>query len=126
MRIIIWTKATGDVQADLSESKNPKTAKAVQLALPIKAKIATWGDEIYFPIPVKVDKENPQQVVELGDVAYWPPGNALCIFFGLTPASVGNEIRPASAVNVIGKVLVNYEVFKRVNDGDSIKIDKLE
>ncbi|UCH37152.1 MAG: hypothetical protein JSV76_05545 [Candidatus Bathyarchaeota archaeon] len=126
MRITIWTKATGTIQADLSESKNPKTAKAVQLALPIEAKVATWGDELYFPIPVKAEKENSQQVVALGDIAYWPPGNALCIFFGLTPASVGNEIRPASAVNVIGKVLENHEVFKRVNDGDLIKIDKLE
>jgi hypothetical protein len=75
---------------------------------------------------VKAEKENSQQVVALGDIAYWPPGNALCIFFGLTPASVGKEIRPASAVNVIGKVLENHEVFKRVNDGDLIKIDKLE
>jgi hypothetical protein len=126
MRIKIWTKATGEIQADLSESKNPKTSRAVQLALPIIAEIATWGDEIYFPIPVKVDKENPQQVVALGDIAYWPPGNALCIFFGLTPVSVGNEIRPASAVNVIGKVLTNPEVFKKVNDGDRIKIGKQE
>jgi len=125
MRIKIWTKTTGEVSAELSEIKNPKTFEAIRNALPIRARVATWGEEIYFPIRVKARRENAQQVVERGDIGYWPPGDSLCIFFGPTPASVGDEIRPASAVNVVGKVLGDPKVFKKVKDEDEIVIDKV-
>jgi len=92
--------------------------------LPIEARANTWGDEIYFGIPVKVGPENPREVVELGDLAYWPPGNAFCIFFGRTPASRGDEIRPASAVNVFGRVEGDPKVFKKVRSGDAVRIER--
>lgn len=126
MKIKIWTKSTGEIPAELSEVKNPQTFKAIRNALPIRARVATWGDEIYFPVKIKGKKENQQQVVEKGDIGYWPVGDSLCIFFGPTPASVGNEIRPASPVNVVGKILGNPEVFKKVKDDDEILIDKAE
>lgn len=123
MRIRVVTDATGAVEASLTD-ENPETAEAVWEALPIEARANTWGDEIYFGIPVKVDPENPREVVGLGDLAYWPPGNAFCIFFGKTPASRGDEIRPASAVNVFGKVEGDPKVFKKVRSGDTVRIER--
>ena len=125
-KIKILSKSIGEVLAELPEEKNPKTAEAIWSALPIKARANRWGDEIYFSIPVKIGEENAQQVVEKGDIGYWPPGNAFCIFFGLTPASSGNEIRAASPVNVFGKILENPDVFKKVKQGEEIKIEKAD
>lgn len=125
-RIKVWTKVTGDVEAELLEGKNPKTAEAVWKALPIKGRANRWGDEVYFSVPVRVGQERGQQVVEKGDLGYWPPGNAFCIFFGPTPASVGEEARAASPVNVFGKILGNPQVFKGVRDGDEVRIERAE
>ena len=123
MRIRIVTDATGPVEASLTD-ESPDTAKRIWEALPIEARANTWGDEIYFGIPVDADPENPREVVELGDLAYWPPGNAFCIFFGRTPASRGDEIRPASAVNVFGKVEGDPKIFKKVRSGDRVIIER--
>ena len=101
------------------------TADAIWKALPIEARANTWGDEIYFSIPVKADLEkDAKEVVESGDLGYWPPGTAFCIFFGPTPASRGDEIRPASAVNVVGKVQGDPKVFKQVSSGTKVVIDR--
>ncbi|UCH01330.1 MAG: DUF3830 family protein [Candidatus Bathyarchaeota archaeon] len=123
-KIKIRSQAIGDVLAELYDDKNPKTAKAIWSALPLKGSVNTWGDEIYFSIAVDIGRENPQQVVEKGEIGYWPPGQAFCIFFGPTPASVQNEIRAASPVNVFGKVANNPDIFKKVQDGDEIIIEK--
>ena len=123
MRIRIVTDSTGPVEATLTD-ESPDTAKRILEALPIEARANTWGDEIYFGIPVDADPENPREVVELGDLAYWPPGNAFCIFFGRTPASRGDEIRPASAVNVFGKVEGDPKVFKKVRSGERVRIER--
>ena len=123
MKIRIITDATGPVEARLT-TESPDTAKEVWEALPIEARANTWGDEIYFSIPVDADPENPQEVVALGDIAYWPPGKAFCIFFGRTPASRGDEIRPASAVNVFGKLDGDPIIFKKVQSGERIRIER--
>ena len=123
MRIRITTPSAGEVQAALSE-ENPRTAQAIWEALPIEARANTWGDEIYFSIPVNVGAENTKEIVEMGDLGYWPPGNAFCIFFGPTPASHGDEIRPASPVNVIGRVLGDPTVFKRVRSGERVTLGR--
>ena len=125
-KIKIFSQSTAEVSAELSDEKNPKTTGAVWSALPIKARANRWGDEIYFSIPVKIGEENAQQVVEKGDIGYWPPGSALCIFFGFTPVSSGNEIRAASPVNVFGKILGDPSVFKKVKQGEEITIEKAE
>ncbi len=101
-----------------------KTAKAIWEALPLSAKAETWGDEIYFSIPVSLKEENPKDVVELGDVGYWPPGEAFCIFFGPTPSSRGDEIRPASPVNVFGRLVGDPKVFKKVRSGTSVRVTR--
>lgn len=122
MRIRIVTDATGPVEAVITGG-SPATAKAIMEALPLEARAYTWGDEIYFTIPVDADPENPQEVVEMGDLGYWPPGGAFCIFFGRTPASRGDEIRPASPVNVFGRVDSDPRVFKKVRGGDRVRIE---
>ncbi|MDV2479804.1 MAG: cyclophilin-like fold protein [bacterium] len=82
-----------------------ETARRVWEALPLEADGSLWGDEIYFEIPVEMGEEDPQAVVEVGDLGYWPTGQAFCLFWGPTPASEGDEIRPASAVNVFGRIV---------------------
>ncbi|MCW4048153.1 MAG: cyclophilin-like fold protein [Candidatus Bathyarchaeota archaeon] len=123
MKIKIITDTTGPVEASLTE-ENPKTAKAIWDALPIEAYANTWGDEIYFSIPVDAAQENAKEIVDMGDLAYWPPGNAFCIFFGRTPASRGDEIRPASAVNVFGKIDGDAKIFKKVRGGEKIRLER--
>ena len=110
------------VEAELNESK---TAQLIWEALPIEAKANLWGEEIYFSIPVKTGLEKgAKEVVSAGDLGYWPTGHAFCIFFGPTPASRGDEIRAASAVNMIGKVLSDPKVFRKAKDGEKIILEK--
>jgi len=108
-----------EVEAWLNETK---TATKVFEALPITSTVNTWGDEIYFTIPVDAKPEDAKELVSLGDIGYWPPGKAMCIFFGKTPISRGDEIRPASPVNIIGKVEGDYRSLKKVKDGEKITI----
>jgi len=115
----------GNVSAEATLNDTP-TAQDIWDALPIRATAQTWGDEIYFGIPVQRGEENAQAVVEMGDLGYWPPGNAFCIFFGPTPASTGDEIRPASPVNVVGKIEGDPTVFKQVRAGEPVTIEKIE
>jgi uncharacterized protein len=113
----------GSVTAD-AELNDSRTAGAIWDALPIDAKAETWGDEIYFDIGVAGGAEASKDVVDLGELGYWPPGRAFCIFFGPTPMSRGNEIRPASAVNVVGKVLGDPTVFRKVRAGTRVKLER--
>ena len=100
------------------------TAAEIWAALPLDIPGETWGDEIYFGIPVKAQAEDAREVVELGDLAYWPPGSAFCIFFGRTPASRGQEIRPASPVNVFGRLVGDATVFKKVRSGTAVRVER--
>jgi len=115
---------TGKVtmEAELFETK---TASAIWNALPIEAKVNTWGEEIYFSIPVKMGPEKAVGVVREGDLGYWPQGNGFCIFFGKTPVSRESEIRPASPVNLIGKLLGNPKDWRKVKDGERIVIERV-
>jgi len=114
----------GDVTA-FAELNDSPTAQAIWDALPIKARANIWGDEIYFGIPVKRGEEaDAREVVALGELGYWSPGHAFCIFFGRTPASQGDEIRAASPVNIIGKMEGDARVFKKVKDGAAVTIAK--
>jgi hypothetical protein len=108
------------VDAELNDSK---TAAAIAAALPLTARGQTWGDEIYFDIGLALPGESPRETVALGDLGYWPPGQAFCIFFGPTPMSRGDEIRPASAVNVVGRVLGDARAFKGVRGGARVTIE---
>ncbi|MDP7180729.1 MAG: cyclophilin-like fold protein [Candidatus Woesearchaeota archaeon] len=108
-----------------AELTNSETAEEIYNALPITAKISTWGDEIYFEIPVHVElDQTAKEVVDKGDLGFWPQGDCFCIFYGPTPASKGNEIRPASKVNIFGKVTSDTEILKTIKDNPEITIEK--
>jgi hypothetical protein len=113
----------GSVAADAALNESV-TATAVWEALPLSVPGETWGDEIYFSIPVKAKPESPRETFEMGDLGYWPPGSAFCIFFGPTPASRGSEIRPASPVNILGRVLGDSTVFKKVRSGTTVRVER--
>ena len=110
------------VQAQLNDTR---TAKAILEILPVKATANTWGDEIYFDVPLSMEIENGREVVAMGDVAYWPDGPSLCLFFGRTPASRGNEIRAASPVTVLGRIVGDPKVLKAVKSGAEVTIEKV-
>jgi len=102
---------------------NTKTADAIYKALPIEGIVSLWGDEIYFSIPIILDLEkDAKEIVEKGDLGYWPSGNAFCIFFGPTPVSKENKIRPASKVNVFGQIISDIKVLKNITAGSKIKV----
>jgi len=103
----------GAIEAE-AELNDTRTAQAIWETLPIKGHVNLWGDEIYFSIPLSLNLEAGQGVVNIGELGYWPDGNAFCIFFGPTPVSQRDEIRPASPVTVFGKVIGDATVFKKV------------
>ena len=105
------------------ELNDSRAAAAIAARLPIQARAQTWGDEIYFGIGLALAEESPQETVALGDLAYWPPGQAFCIFFGPTPMSRGDEIRPASAVTVVGRITDDTRVLKGVRSGAGVTIE---
>jgi len=114
-----------DVSAE-AELDDSQTALAIWNALPIESKVNRWGEEVYFSTHLKIGGENPKEVVEMGDLGFWPPGKAICIFFGKTPVSKGEEIRPASPVNVFGKILGDAKAFERVREGTKIRVEAIE
>ena len=122
MRIRI---TVGDVALE-AELNDTATAAKIGAALPVRTSFNTWGDEIYFSIPVEAELDaSAQEVVEIGDLGYWPPGSAFCIFFGLTPVSEPGRIMPASAVNVIGKVVGDATLFKQAMRAREVVLEAL-
>jgi len=110
------------VEAELNDSR---TAKAIAKALPIYAKVQRWGGEIYFRIPVSCELQaDSREMMEAGELGYWPPGTAFCIFFGPTPASQDDEIRAASAVNVVGRIKGDWPELWDVPDGADVCVEK--
>jgi uncharacterized protein len=100
-------------------------AEALWNILPLATKINTWGDEIYFSIPLHHELDvTAREVVEIGDLGYWPAGPAFCIFYGPTPISNDKEIRPASAVNIIGKIIGDPTSLRTVLSGSKITIEQ--
>ena len=114
----------GGVQATATLQDTPTTEK-IWAALPIEGRANTWGDEIYFSIPVEAPAEpDARTEVEVGDLGYWVDGKGFCIFFGPTPASTGANPVAASNVNVFGKVDGDATIFKPVPGGETVVIEK--
>ncbi len=104
-----------------------ETADAIWEALPREGRINRWGDEVYFDIPVQVPEATDARAdMDIGALAYWPPGRAFCIFWGPTPASIGSEPRAASPVNVFGKTDNQPGDFGSTQDGETIVIERIE
>ena len=117
-------RITADGVEVTAELHDTPTADLVWDALPITASGSTWGDEIYFRTPVSAEEQDAVPTVEMGAVAYWPPGQAICLFFGPTPMSVGDEIRPASPVNVFGRIEGDPTVLKAVSSGAEVRVER--
>ena len=115
----------GEIEAE-AELNDTRTAQAIWEALPIKGYVNLWGDEIYFSIPLSLALEAGQELVNVGDLGYWPDGNAFCIFFGPTPVSQSCEIRAASQFTVFAKVISDATVCKKVSTGTEITIRRKE
>lgn len=118
--IEIWVGGKA-FSATLNESI---TARQTLDALPLSGDGSRWGDEIYFDIGIELDPTNPQEEVEIGDIAYWRPGKALCLFFGRTPASTSDRPRAASPVTVVGKLVGDIENLKSITDLRNIEVKK--
>jgi hypothetical protein len=122
-RIIISAGAVS-LPAELNDSP---TAEQIWAALPIEGRASTWGDEIYFEIPVVADQESDARAqLEVGELGYWPMGHAFCIFFGPTPASTDERPRAYSPVNILGRVLGDATAFGVVRDGQAVRIERAE
>ena len=113
-----------ELSADLEETL---TGDAIAEALPLTGFANRWGDEIYFTIPVDLPEEpQSREVVNAGELGYWPTGNAFCIFFGPTPVSEGDEIRAASPVNVFGRIEGDLGPLFSVQTGAIIELELIE
>lgn len=106
----------GEAEGELVRHLAPRTVEAIMKRLPIEGRAALWKEEVYFEIPVKMGKEKAKPTVEKGTIAFWPMGNALCVFYG--------ESQPYSPVNIIGQVTKNLDVFGRVKSGAKIRVEK--
>jgi hypothetical protein len=116
------TITAGSVTLDAELNDTP-TAYMIWEALPITGRANTWGDEIYFEIPVRAEQSPDARAdVEVGELGYWPVGHAFCIFFGPTPVSSGDEPRAASPVNILGRVLGDATALRQVPAGATVKL----
>ena len=107
----------GEAEGELIRFFAPRTVDTLVKLLPVEGRAAHWKEEIYFEIPVKIGEEKAKSTVESGTIAYWPMGNALCIFYG--------ESQPYSPVNVIGKVTKNLHLFAQTESGKKIRVEKV-
>jgi hypothetical protein len=119
MKIKIVTEST-EAFAKINDTK---TATAIAEALPFESKAHLWGEEVYFEVPLELEPENGREVLEVGDIAYWSPSRSMCIFFGPTPSSRGNDVRAYSPVTVFGRLIGDAKVFRKVKEGERIRVE---
>jgi len=124
MRVKDIKISAGDITV-LAELGESLTARKIWEVLPVDRAVNRWGDEIYFGIPVKIEEEpDAQDDVQVGDLGYWPPGRAFCIFFGPTPASTDEHPRAASPVNVFGHIKGDAVIFRAVQSGSTVRVER--
>jgi hypothetical protein len=110
-------EGVGEAEGEFIRHLAPRTVDAIVKKLPIEGRAALWKEEVYFEIAVKMGSEKAEPTVEKGAVAYWPMGNALCVFYG--------ESQPYSPVNIVGQVTKNLELFEQVKSGTKITVEKI-
>ncbi len=106
--------------------KDNNTGRTLFSALPLKSRGERWGKEFYFSVPVEVEPEDQKSEVEKGEIGFWIPGSAICLFFGPTPISQGEKIVPASPVNSVGFLEGDIELLDKLEDGDEVVVEKDE
>jgi hypothetical protein len=107
----------GEAEGEIVRFLAPRTIDTIFRKLPVEGRAALWKEEVYFEIPVKIGEEKAKTKVETGDIAFWPMGSALCVFYG--------QSQPYSSVNVLGKITKNLEIFSQVKSGATIKVELL-
>ena len=108
------------IKGELNDSP---TSNELYENLPLEGVSQVWGDEIYFSTDIGIENDEwAKETVELGDIAFWPPGNAVCLFFGETPISAPGEIRPASPTNIMGKLSGDLDLLKKISGGTEVKV----
>ena len=117
VRIRIIAEGFGETEGELIRFQSPITVDNLTKALPFEGRAARWKEEIYFETPVKLGSEKAKSKVEIGTIAYWPMGSALCIFYGTT--------QPYSPVNVVGRVTSNLDLFRTVKSGTKIRVERV-
>lgn len=115
-RVVFSIDGVGDAKGEFHRFASPRTADALLKRLPVQGRAARYGEEIYFQVPVKAPGENPRSNVEVGAIAYWPMGDAVCVFYGPT--------KPYSPVNLLGRITEGLELFRKVKEGTIITIRK--
>ena len=118
IKIKFTIEGLGDAEGELVRFLAPRTVDMIVRKLPIEGRAALWKEEVYFETPIKMGEEKAKATVELGTIAFWPMGSAICVFYG--------ETQPYSPVNILGKVMKNLEIFEQVNSGTKIKVERLE
>jgi len=116
-KIKLIAEGQGEAEGELIRFTSPITVDSLAKAIPFEGRAARWKEEIYFETPVKMGGEKPKTKVEVGTIAYWPMGSALCIFYGPTV--------PYSPVNVVGKLTSNLELFRNLRSGTKIRVEKV-
>lgn len=116
-KIRLVAEGVGEAEGELIRFQSPMTVHNLTQALPFEGRAAKWKEEIYFETPVKMGSEKAKAKVEIGTIAYWPMGSALCIFYGPTD--------PYSPVNVVGRIVSNLEMFKALKSGTKIRVERL-
>jgi len=123
--IVFKSRRLGEARAEVFKEECPRTAEAVLKALPLKGRARRWGDEVYFKVDLALSEENSRVEVKVGEVAYWPEGQCICVFFGRTPASVDDEPRAYSPVNVFARLIDDPARFKEVKANEVIIVERL-
>ena len=117
VRVKFIIEDLGEAEGELVRFLAPRTIDTIVRKLPVEGRAALWKEEVYFEIPVKIGEEKAKPTVETGDIAFWPMGSALCVFYG--------QSQPYSSVNIVGKINKNLELFKQVKSGATIKVELL-
>ncbi|MEM2238691.1 MAG: cyclophilin-like fold protein [Candidatus Bathyarchaeia archaeon] len=120
--IKIVFNGVGSVLVEVKEDWNPKTVRRILESLPLSGRAMRWGDEVYFEVNLNVEEENSRVDMEVGEVAFWPPGNAICLFFGRTPVSVSDKPRAYSPVNPFGVIVEGIDILRKVKGGEKVTV----
>ena len=126
-KILVDIQGLENITIELDDTFSPKTCKSIIDSLPFSVNAHVWGEEIYTDeSPISQSEENAKSLVDLNDVAYWPSGKAMCLFFGPTPIGKKGEIKPYSPVNVVGKIIdPDKSIIKKFTDGTKISFKKI-